>query len=78
MKKVYTKPEIFFDSFELSQSIAAGCELIASNLARYSCPLTPKDLGEDYTIFVQGACIYEGQDTICYDVPQADYNVYTS
>ena len=26
MKKVYSKPEIVFESFSLSQSIAAGCE----------------------------------------------------
>ena len=27
MKKVYSKPEIYFESFSLSQYIAAGCEV---------------------------------------------------
>ena len=27
MKKIYSKPEIAFESFSLSQSIAAGCEI---------------------------------------------------
>lgn len=27
MKKVYSKPEIIFESFSLSQNIAAGCEI---------------------------------------------------
>ena len=27
MKKVYSKPEIYFESFSLSQNIAAGCEV---------------------------------------------------
>lgn len=31
MKKVYSKPEIVFESFILSQSIAAGCEYTDPN-----------------------------------------------
>lgn len=27
MKKPYSKPEIYFESFSLSQNIAAGCEV---------------------------------------------------
>ena len=27
MKKTYSKPEIFYESFSLSQNIAAGCEI---------------------------------------------------
>ena len=29
MKKAYSKPVIYFESFSLSQSIAAGCEVIS-------------------------------------------------
>ena len=27
MKKAYSKPQIYFESFSLSQNIAAGCEI---------------------------------------------------
>jgi hypothetical protein len=80
VKKVYTKPEIVFDSFELTESIAAGCSFISSNIAPYECAILDKEL--NYTIFSDYSMCQStppgGNDSICYHVPTADYSVYTS
>lgn len=82
MKKTYCKPELTFESFELSQSVAAGCEFI-SNHVKGSCAL---DLGI-VTLFTQelfkqhvcGTTPAPGQDdSFCYDVPSDDKNVFSS
>lgn len=84
MKKKYEKPDILFESFALSQSISAGCEMIAGNAAQYVCPVLVKTPGFDddrYTIFGDGTCDSKpvgGNDSICYHVPIADNNVFNS
>ena len=37
MKKAYTKPDIMFEDFSLSESIASGCEIILDTQARGNC-----------------------------------------
>ncbi len=37
MKKTYQKPDIMFDNFTLSTSIAASCKNISESPALYSC-----------------------------------------
>lgn len=37
MKKVYTKPEIFYESFSLSQNIAGDCEEKTNNPSNNAC-----------------------------------------
>lgn len=81
MKKTYVKPEVYFESFELSANIATGCKLI-SNAAEQLCAVTDKELGVTY--FADAASCgndytppSEG-DKICYGVPQANNNVFTS
>ncbi len=80
MKKAYTKPEIIFDSFELTESIAAGCSYITSNMAPYECAVLDKEFG--FTLFSDynncDSTPPGGNDSICYHVPTADYSVYTS
>ena len=86
MKKKYEKPDILFESFALSQSISAGCEMIAGNAAQYVCPVlvvkTPGfDDDDPYIIFGDGPCVSKpvgGNDSICYHVPTADNNVFNS
>lgn len=39
MKKTYVKPEIIFESFSLSQSIAAGCEVKTNTPSSGQCGL---------------------------------------
>ena len=48
MKKNYSKPQIMFDSFELSQSIAGACAGVQSDQAPYDCPV---DFGGPLTLF---------------------------
>ena len=45
MKKAYTKPEILFEDFSLSQNIAAGCEEKTNTPTQDNC-------GIDYGPFV--------------------------
>ena len=39
MKKVYAKPNIMFESFSLSQNIAAGCEVKTETMSVNQCGL---------------------------------------
>lgn len=79
MKKIYTKPQIAYESFELSENIAM-CELITSNQERYTCSVFDPETG--WTIFNSSAsgCIQTPADgeNICYEVPFEDYNVFIS
>lgn len=45
MKKIYSKPEMFFESFTLNEHIAAGCEAKIDTPSRSQC-------GLDYGPFV--------------------------
>lgn len=82
MKKAYVKPQIAYESFQLSTSIASGCALLGSNAARYICPVTDPDSG--FTLFaddIASPCDTApvgGNDTVCYDVPVANWNVLSS
>lgn len=79
MKKTYVKPKVYFESFELSANIATGCKLI-SNAAQNVCSVKDNELGITY--FTGSACNGynppDGKDKVCYDVPQANNNVFTS
>lgn len=80
MKKEYHKPEIFFDSFELSQSIAAGC-VYTSNFNRGQCGVFLPDLG--LTLFANNtgsACTMKNNhnNRFCWDVPTDDLRVFSS
>lgn len=76
MKKDYKKPMIYFESFTLSQNIAAGCTLISEGK---NAPVY--DPESDVQVYLSGVCVYEAPnelDQICYDVPIAGWNVFTS
>lgn len=81
MKKEYSKPLISYESFELSQSIAEGCEVI-SNYGNGMCVLTISE--EDGLVFftdsISGCRITSTNllDGICYDVPSDYSQVFTS
>ena len=81
MKKTYERPQIVFESFELSQSIAAEC-LYITNAARGTCAIDTGDgIGMLFTSSVD-ACEYEPgpgmHDDICYDNPGENPNVFSS
>ena len=79
MKKTYKKPEIYYESFTLSNNISSGCAGIA-NLAENQCSITIPEL--DYTIFMTDLICEVtppgGNDTICYHAPTEWNNVYSS
>lgn len=88
MKKVYTKPEIMFEDFSLNNSITAGCEKIAQ-AAENACAYKVVTSGGTFNVFttvMTGICNTYGQEGengaiyngICYHVPYASNNVFTS
>ncbi len=80
MKKPYVKPEITFESFQLSTSIAKSCTFLGTNSAQYVCPVEDPDTG--WMIFaddVASPCdTGPANGNICYDIPVANWNVQSS
>ena len=71
MKKQYVKPELYFEDFELSTSIAA-CEDNSGTYAMNVCGI--KIPGVDGTVFskdITGCTVtgVDGDDSICYHNP---------
>ena len=80
MKKEYKKPQIIYESFELSQSIAGGCEFV-SNAQRGICSIKMSEYGwDDETVLTESMCIIGviADDQLCYDVPAPSSRVYSS
>ena len=81
MKKAYSKPQILFESFEISQSIAGSCEEIV-NAMPGSCGLVLFPGKTLFTSEMVGICNTTpspGQfDDLCYDVPSDNNNVFSS
>lgn len=76
MKKAYKKPQIYFESFQLSASIAATCSLII-NVNGNTCPVTDPDLGITYYANTDICGPYTpgpGDSKICYDTNAVDDN----
>lgn len=78
MKKTYVKPQIVFESFQLSTSIAASCDLLGSQSAQYVCPVT--DPETEFTIFTElcDTVPVGGNDSICYNVSEQNWTVFSS
>ena len=80
MRKVYRKPHIAFESFELSQNIAAGCEDIA-HATKGICGIDT-GFGILFNTGVVADCEMGPQpgwgDDVCYDVPSDNKNVFSS
>lgn len=81
MKKAYQAPAVFYESFQLAQSISAGCEGIA-NFEAQGCSITVVDEGVNINIYIQeGVCHYTGpgfEDWICYHAPSEMNNAFSS
>ena len=84
MKKVYTKPEIMFESFTLSQAIAGDCTVKTSTPSEGNCAYGYKDeFFGDVVLFTNdmNACEFQqpdGYNGICYDVPTASNLLFNS
>lgn len=84
MKKTYAKPEIMFEDFSLSNAITAGCEKIAQATENACAYIVSTNYG-DFNVFTPeliGVCDTTRADGdyngICYHVPTAANNVFTS
>lgn len=80
MKKVYKKPEVTFVSFELSESISAGCEQI-SNQAEYTCAVEDPMAEMTYIAGEITGCTYTPSnidDFVCYHGPSDSSSVFSS
>ena len=86
MKKAYSKPEIVFENFSLTTSIAGNCEHIYT-FARDICSI-PDENGLGMNIFSTGVagttCVIDGSpdsktyDGFCYHIPTETNNLFTS
>lgn len=78
--KSYSKPEIMFDSFALSEDIASCAVIDKGESAQYDCHVVVPDLG--ISIFNSGNsnCEYQPAEGLqpCYGVPVADFNAFRS
>ena len=86
MKKVYTKPEIIFESFSLSTNIAGDCESIIDTQSRGNCGIEFGSLvifvGEYTGCNSNNGVVVEGDDGnyngICYHVPVESSTLFNS
>ena len=85
MKKTYSPPDIFFDSFALSENIASAnsnCTRNITNMYSNSCGLWFGDKVV-FTIAAAG-CDFKTQDGspffdgLCYHIPTADNRLFNS
>lgn len=86
MKKLYSKPEIIFEDFTLSENIAGTCEGIVGNPAKGTCAV----IGTGGIAMFNGsvdACDYKPEDMggtedqwdgFCYHVPTEYNNLFNS
>lgn len=83
MKKTYSKPQIMFESFSLSTSIAGDCGVKTDAPAAGTCGMEYGDMGTIFLTDVAGCSIVFGIDDgffngICYHVPVQNLNLFNS
>ena len=88
MKKKYSQPDIAFDSFSLSTSIAGNCEFKTNTPAAEACSIPMDGLGNVFLTTIE-ACKGAGNTPItdeqsyayngfCYHVPVENANLFNS
>ena len=82
MKRGYVKPDITFESFSLSTSIATGCEVKLEGPVSWGCGI---EIDGGYILFLENitGCdtpVEDGSlaDKMCYHVPYDSNNVFDS
>ena len=81
-KKAYSRPELYYESLTLSQSIATACEETAL-FGEGSCPVNIQ-VGSINVMIFQSAesgcdfCPPNADDYICYHAPSEMNNVFAS
>ena len=80
MKKSYVKPQVYFEDFQLSASIAAGCTF-KTGPVEYQCAYEPTP---GRFVFLEGvsACVTTTEDgtdyTLCYHNPAETSRLFAS
>lgn len=88
MKKSYVKPQVLFEDFQLSASIANGCTpdiWLQINSSRGTCGYSYTGM----TLFTDGDAVCkkenggtpvkdDGTYGVCYHVPEETYRLFTS
>lgn len=82
MKKEYQKPDILFDSFSLSSTIAGSCSFDTNTKSQGDCGVMFGEL-KVFTSKVtgcrDGVIVDSGQfNGLCYHVPTNDKNIFMS
>lgn len=76
MKKTYIKPEVYFEDFELSANIAAGCGKIVPH-AEGQCRFDVTGMGTVFTSNLE--CGYPPEEAgLCYHNPDGDAKLFGS
>lgn len=87
MKKLYTKPNIMFEDFSLSTSIAGNCEGIVGNPSKGSCAVLGSGNIRLFDSSVGVACQFSPEQLggaagmyngMCYHVPSDSSNLFNS
>lgn len=83
MKKTYVKPEVHFESFELSTSIATGCSAGYNHSnTNFGNPNTCTLKFGTETVFLskEAGCTLPdyNEEKFCYHVPTADDKIFSS
>lgn len=80
MKKQYVKPAMFSETFDICDSIAAGCG-IAVGPTRETCGYSDPTLpGVIFITGVGGPCMFTpgDNDGVCYHIPTAETKLFDS
>ena len=80
MKKQYVKPAMFSETFDICDSIAAGCG-IAVGSTEHDCSYLVPGIG--YSLFITGVggpCMFTPRDNdgVCYHIPTAETKLFDS
>lgn len=81
MKKIYSKPEIMFESFTLSENIAGDCEVKTNTPSQGTCAYGENDFGIPLFTGDVPACeaqVADGNDKFCYHVPLETNTLFNS
>lgn len=79
MKKIYSKPEIMFDSFTLTTNIAAGCGKKIDTHVNGVCGLELSGVGKAFLDNIAGCEVkFTESDEYCYHVPTEDNKLFNS
>lgn len=81
MKKIYSKPEIMFESFALSENIAAGCDTIVDNSTSGVCAYITRTGLNVFMSSIDACSTTEDDgdyDGFCYHIPIETKNLFNS